>query len=153
MSKIKKYFNAAEALSRLQKYCAYSERCHSDVRGKLIELGVYGDKLELVISQLISVDFLNEQRYAEAYARGKFKMNRWGRKKILQGLKFKRISDYCIRKAMAQIDDEVYLETLTDLLTKRQSNRPNEPLQKTANYLIQKGYESGLVWNTLKDLN
>lgn len=149
-AKYKKYLTQEEALEKMRRYCAYSERSHSDVRSKLIKLEVYGDKLEHIISELISEDYLNEQRYAESYVRGKFLFNKWGKRKILQGLKAKRISDYCIRKGMLEIDDEQYQLQLEHLLTKRVELRPGEPKDKTAAYLIQKGYESALVWKTIK---
>jgi len=148
----KKFLTQDEALEKMRRYCAYSERCHSDVRTKLISLQVYGDKLENIISELIAEDFLNEQRYAESYVRSKFLLNKWGKRKIIKGLKAKRISAYCIRKGMEEIDDDAYRNQLQLLLEKRLSLRADEPRDKTAAYLIQKGYESALVWKAIKDL-
>ena len=107
-----------EALSKLQRYCAYQERCHNQVRTKLIEIKCYGDTLEEVISALIQEDFLNEQRFAETFTSGKYRLKSWGRNKIHQELKKKYISDYCIRKGLASIDEIEYLETLERTMRK-----------------------------------
>jgi len=144
-----------EALSKLQKYCAYQERCHQDVRTKLLSYKVYGDDLETVISELIQSDFLNEERFAIAYCRGKFKIKKWGRNKIVQNLKQKKISDYCIKKGLEEIDDIRYQSTLIDLMHKKTASitAKNQYDKKglVAKYLINKGYESELVWGVLKE--
>ena len=116
--KQKKRLTEEEALSKLMKYCAYQDRCHQEVRTKLIQLEVYGDKLEQVMSRLIEEDFLNEERFARSFARGKFRIKKWGKNKITQALKRKNISPYCIRKAMTEIGDQEYEKTLNDLLVK-----------------------------------
>nr|HPR30119.1 RecX family transcriptional regulator [Chitinophagales bacterium] len=96
----------ATILNKLRHYCAYQERCHEEVRTKLLSLKVYGDRLEEVISQLVQEDFLNEERYAKAYAGGKFRMQKWGRERIRKELRFRKISEYCIRQAMEEIPEE-----------------------------------------------
>ena len=95
MKKAKKYISPEDALAKLQRYCAYQDRCHQEVRTKLIDLGVFGDTLEEIITDLIKDNFLNEERFARSYARGKFRMRKWGRIKIRQELKLRKISDYC----------------------------------------------------------
>ena len=114
-----KYITKEEGLAKLQKFCAYQDRCHQEVRTKLITLGIYGDDLEEIIVELIADNFLNEERFARSYARGKFRMRRWGRVRILNELKFRKITDYCIRKAMTEIEEEDYLETLIEVLEKK----------------------------------
>jgi regulatory protein len=101
-----------QALIKLQRYCAYQERCHQEVRNKLIALKVFGDDLEDVISNLISEGFLNEERYARAYVRGKARIKRWGKMKIVAQLKSRQISDYCIRKGLEELDEELNLENI-----------------------------------------
>ncbi len=153
MPKYKKYLTYEDALQKLQHYCAYQDRCHSEVRTKLLDLGIYGEELERVITDLIADDFLNEQRFAESYARGKFRMKKWGRHKITQHLKMKKISAYCIKKGLQEIDEEEYLETLSSLLDKRlDGNFGFEEVGKAAKFVISKGYESNLVWETVKTL-
>ena len=105
-----------KALLKLQHYCAYQDRCHQEVRTKLLDIKVYGDELENIMTDLIRDDFLNEERYAKSYCRGKFRMKKWGKNKILQGLKLKRISAYCIKKGMTEIEDDEYIGTLLSIL-------------------------------------
>ena len=117
---MKKIFTEKDrALSKLQKYCAYQERCHQEVRSKLIELKIYGDDLEEIIAELISDNFLNEERFAIAYAGGKFRMKKWGKVRIRIELKKRKISDYCIKKAMQEIDEEGYMEGLYKVIEKK----------------------------------
>ena len=155
-NKHSKYISKEEALSKLQKYCAYQDRCHQEVRTKLINLGIYGDDLEEIIAELISDNFLNEERYARSYARGKFRMRKWGKNRILKELKFRKISDYCIRKAMTEIEDEEYRHTLEEIILKKQQfikeKDPFKAKNKIAKYAINRGYESHLVWEMVKKL-
>lgn len=107
-----------EALAKLQRYCAYQERCHHEVRTKLLQLKVYGDTLEEVISALVQEGFLNEQRFAETFTSGKYRLKAWGRNKIKKALYEKYVSAYCIKKAMASIDEIEYLAVLERALDK-----------------------------------
>jgi len=136
----------SEASQKLKKYCAYQERSHSEVRTKLISLEVYGETLEEVILELVQEDYLNEERFARAYARGKHRIKRWGRDKITQGLKLKRVSDYCIRKAMSEIDEEEYIQALKDVLSKYHKERRGKydyltMRTKMIQHGVSKGYE------------
>jgi regulatory protein len=144
------------ALAKLQKYCAYQERCHKEVRSKLLTLKVYGDDLEEIISELINDNFLNEERYAITYARGKFRMKRWGRNKIKQNLKFNQISSYCIKKAMEEIDEQEYLDTLNTILQKQiDKNNKYEDIvarHKAIQYAISRGYETSIVYDQIKKI-
>jgi len=150
----KKRHTPDEALPKAQKYCAYQERCHQEVRNKLYELGLYPNEVEEVIMKLIEQNFVNEERFAIAYAGGKFRVKKWGRNKILQELKLRQISDYCIRQAMKEIPDRDYIKTLQSLIAKKEKEvrEPNlfKKRQKIAKYLITKGYEPELVWDSLK---
>jgi len=142
------------ALEKLRKYCAYQERCHQEVRSKLLDLKVYGDELEEIISSLIDENFLNEERFAKAYARGKFRMKRWGRIKIRQELKRRRISDYLIKKGMAEIDESEYLDTILKLIAKYKKEHSTlsyyDLRRKTVTYLMSKGYEAGMIYENLE---
>ncbi len=145
-----------QALSKLQRYCAYQDRCHSEVRGKLLDLGVYGDDLEEVMVALIEEDFLNEERFARSYARGKFRMKQWGRIRIRQELKMRQISDYCIRAALSEIDESEYYEALKTVLTKYQRTVKggDEYTQKAKlfRHAQQKGYETEVIQEVMDDL-
>jgi len=139
-----------ELKAAILHYCKYQERCHSEVRSKLYELGLRQTEVEQTISQLIETGVLNEERYARAYARGKFRMKQWGKEKIKQQLKLKKISDYCIRKAMTEIDGEEYASTLEKLSTKKLTElRADRSVlsrkSKLYRYLAQKGYEKDLI--------
>ncbi len=143
------------ALQKIKSYCAYQERSHQQVRYKLIELEVYGDDLEEMISVLIAENFLNEERYARSIARGKFKIKQWGRQKINYALKQEKVSAYCIRQAMTEIDEDEYLKTLDSLADKKLSTLKSEKnkfikMTKLRNYLMQKGYESEYIRDILQ---
>ena len=152
----KKRIDKITALKKLQRYCVYQDRCHQEVRMKLINLGVYGSDLENVITELIEDNFLNEECFACSYARGKFRMKGWGRVRIVQELKQRRISEYCIRKAMKEIEDEDYINTLKALLTKKENISKETDKFKLngslANFAIRRGFESSIVWSVLKEM-
>ena len=151
----KKYLSKEDALAKLQRYCAYQERCHREVRSKLLDLGIYGDDLEEIIANLIQDNFLNEERYARSFARGKFRMKQWGRNRIRQELKMREVSDYCIRKAMEEISEKEYLTMLQQILKKRASliTEENDFIKKSklAQYATSRGFEAELVWEALKE--
>ena len=143
-----------QAFQRAMKYCAYQDRCQKEVRTKLYELGACEDSIEQILSDLIAENFLNEERFATSYARGKFYYKDWGRIKITRELQQRELSSYCIKKAMMEIDEQDYLETLNKLVTKKTKQLGGMGSlinkKKIANFLFQKGYESDLVWETLK---
>jgi regulatory protein len=144
-------------LQAIQHYCAYQERCHSEVRHKLLELHFRGQDLENAIVSLIENGFLNEERYARSYVGGKFRVNHWGRRKIAQELKQKRVSEYCIHKGLTEIREEDYWKTLQALALKKQRELKAEKnvwirKQKIQRYLIQKGYETDLIGRILKEI-
>jgi len=144
------------AYEKLKRYCAYQDRCHSEVRTKLLSLKIYGDDLEEVITELIKQDYLNEERFARSFTRGKFRLKKWGRNKIKQHLYAKRISAYCIKKGMEEIEEEEYLDTLRDLMHKKIEQRPELAKlirkDKTIKYAVSRGYESGLIFKVVKEL-
>jgi len=146
-----------EILTKIQRYCAYQERCHSEVRTKLISLKAYGEMLEEIITELIKDDYLNEMRFAETFAGGRFRIKKWGRQKIKMHLKTKKVSDYCIKKALATIDESDYRKTLSSLIKKYKSERKSLNLNKLQlnkncmQFCINKGYEYALVNEILNE--
>lgn len=144
------------AILKLRHYCAYQERCHNEVKYKCIELGLRGDEIEAAIAELISDNFLNEERFARAFAGGKFRTKQWGRKKILQELKQRQVSAYCIKKGMEEIDDEDYDKTLTGLAARKYASLKSEQYlkrkYKTMQYLLQKGYEPELIQDIVEQI-
>jgi regulatory protein len=151
----KKFSTPSEALAKLKKYCAYQERSHQQVRSKLLDLGLRGNDLENVMVKLIEEGFLNEERFAVAFAGGKFRIKHWGRKKIEQQLKAKGVSAYCIHLAMKEIDDHDYRKSLTQLLKKKALMLKEQNVfakrQKLSGFLIGKGYEPEMVWEEVKN--
>ncbi|OMP77772.1 regulatory protein RecX [[Flexibacter] sp. ATCC 35208] len=143
-------------LLKLRHYCAYQERSHSEVKTKCLELGLRGDEIEEAIAALIADNFLNEERFARAYAGGKFRSQKWGRKKILAGLRQHQVSAYCIKKGMEEIDDEDYMDVLQSLVEKKYASLEGEQYlkrqYKTTQYLLQKGFEPELVSETLRQI-
>jgi len=147
----RKTLTKEQALQKLRHYCRYQERCHAEVREKLWQLGVRKTEHDEIIASLIEDDYLNEERFAIQFAGGKFRQKQWGRVKIKYELKQKQVSDYSIKKALQQIDEAGYIETLKQLGEKRYAALKSEQhlvrKKKTIDYLIQKGYEPGLVYN------
>ena len=144
-------------LGSLRRYCSYRERCHSEVRSKLLSLKVYGDELESVISQLIEEDFLNEERYARSYCSGKHRIKKWGRHKIINGLKRKRINNYCIKKGLQEIDSEEYLDNLHQLLLKKLRLYDKEEevtlKRKLISFAMRKGYSYEEIKSVMPEIN
>jgi regulatory protein len=152
----KKFLTSKQAYLKASRFCAYQERTQQEVREKLRDLGIYGDQAEEIISQLILDNFINEERFAQAFAGGKFRIKKWGRVKIEYALKQKGLSPYCIKKGMAEIEEDDYEKTLLELIAKKfpliQENNIALRKQKLAQYLIGKGYESDLIWTKIKQL-
>jgi regulatory protein len=145
-----------QALKKLEHYCAYQERCHSEVRSKLYDYGLNTTDVDKVTAHLIAENFLNEERFAIAFAGGKFRVKDWGKVKIKYELKGRQVSDYCIRKALAQIDLDDYENKLNKLAEKKwESTKATnvwDKMAKTTTYLMQKGYESDLVRVVVNEL-
>lgn len=143
-------------LHKLKHFCAYQDRCHAEVKAKLNQLKIWGNEADEIMAALITENYLNEERYARSFVRGKFRMKQWGRNKIKQGLKQKQISEYCIRKGLEEIDEEEYLQTLRKLASDKYLSLKNEQYLrrqfKTTQYLMAKGYESNLIQEILKEI-
>ena len=152
----KKFLTKEEALQKLRQYCAYQERSHYEVQQKLYELGIRKAEHDEIISTLIEEDYLNEERFAIQFVGGKFRMKDWGRKKIYYALKEKKVSEYNIKKAMKQIDEDAYAEVLRELAEKKYALLKDEQWlvrkKKTIDYLLQKGYEYELVATTVNSI-
>ena len=138
-------------------YCNYQERCHKEVRNKLYELGCYKEEVELLISELVISGVVSEERYAKAYARGKFRMLKWGKTKIIQQLRINKISEYCIKKALKEIDEGEYEKTLGDLAKKKLKDLKGQrsgtaKKSKLYSFLVQKGYESKRVLELINEI-
>lgn len=152
----RKNLTPQQALQKLKHYCAYQERSHQEVREKLFNLGVWKKDHDEIISTLIEENYLNEERFAIAYAGGKFRMKQWGRVRIKYELKQKQVSDYSIKKALTQISEEEYEKTARKLLADKYDLLKGEQYlvrkKKTMDYLVQKGYEHELIARLIKEV-
>lgn len=145
-----------QSRAKAMKYCAYQERTQQEVRDKLYSYGLYPDAVEEVLTDLITEDFVNEERYAQSFVRGKFRQNQWGRIKIRRALQQKKISEYCIRQGMREIDDTDYQATLRTLVQKKWDSLLEDDLysrkNKTVRYVLGKGYEADLAWKIVREM-
>ena len=144
-------------LKKAANYCVYQERTQDEVRKRLREWKIWGDDAEEIIAYLITENYLNEERFAKAFAGGKFRVKKWGRLRIKAELKARKMSKYILDVAMKEIPQDAYFETATQLIEKklfdlRTENNYLKRKQKAFNYLISKGYESNIVLEILKDL-
>lgn len=149
-----KILDPKTALQKAEKYCVYQERAQQEVRDKLYTFGLHQRNVENIISELISNNFLNEERFANAYTFGKFRQKGWGKIKIKQALKLKRVPDALIKKALQQIDLDDYLLKLKSILEKKAALSKEKDAYKRSyqlkQYAFGKGYEGDLVAEVLK---
>jgi regulatory protein len=154
-AKLRKRLTPTEALARIFKYCAYQERSHREVKRRLYDYGLKAEEVEEIITKLISEGFVNESRYARAFAGGKFRMKKWGRIKIENELKANGVSKNCIALGLKEIDNTAYRKTVRDLIVKKlkqeTEKNPFKLKNKVARFIIGKGYEPDMVWEMLKD--
>lgn len=150
----KKITDEKVGLAKAEHFCAYQERAQQEVRDKLYEWGLYTDAVERIITTLITDNFLNEERFAKAYAQGKFNMKGWGRNKIKQGLKLKRVSDPLIRKALLAIDADDYYNMLEKVIDKKNNQLTEKDAfkrrYKLQQYALSRGFENDLTIDCLK---
>ncbi|WP_254413352.1 regulatory protein RecX [Dyadobacter diqingensis] len=146
-------------LQKAASYCAYQERTQDEVRKRLQKWEVWGDEADEIIAELISQNYLSEERFAKTYAGGKFRMKNWGKMKIKQELHRRGLSEYSIQQGMKEIPEESYLTGLKEVLMKKKTQLlRTEPdkfklKQKLVRFALGKGYESELVWKTVENLN
>lgn len=149
----RKVYTPLQARLKLESYCAYQERCQQEVRDKLYELGLHQEEVENIIAYLIENNFINEERFAKAFVRGKFRMNDWGKIKIIQHLKAKRIATPLIKIALTEIDEEEYIAKLDELIRKKVDKSLKKlsynEKAKIVRYLQGKGYENDLIFQRL----
>ena len=152
----KKRIEPKEAKLKAADFCAYQERSQQEVRDKLYGYGLHQDEVEDVLAELIMEDFINEERFARAYVGGKFRVKGWGKRKILQGLKQYRISEYCIRKGLEEIDPEAYYATLYKHAAKKlpslNGQTPYIQRGKLTQHLMMKGFENDLIREVIEEL-
>lgn len=151
-----KSYSVDEALARLQSYCSYQDRCHIEVEKKLREMRMIPQACEIIISKLIDDNFLNETRFSQSYARGKFRFKHWGKQRIVQELKRRQISEYNIKIALKEIEEKDYFDSFYKLADKRLKQLETETnidskKRKFISYLQYRGWESQLIFEKWND--
>lgn len=141
----------------MERYCAYQERCHKQVHQKLYEMRMIPEAIDLIIHHLITQNYLNETRFAQAFVRGKFRIKKWGKSRIIRELKMRDISQYNMKLALKEIPESDYLSTFHTLAEKRWEQLNSEDniqkkKKKLADYLLYRGWESHLIWEKLHEI-
>lgn len=152
----RKTYTLDEALLKLQNYCSYQERCHQEVRQKLIEMRMIPEAIDNIIVNLLEHNFLNEERFAKAYARGKFRIKKWGKHRLTLELKKKDISKFNIDLALKEIEEDEYIEAFNALAEKKAiyilGSDKWKKKRKLVDYLLYRGWESHLVYDKVNEL-
>lgn len=152
----RKRLTKEQAWQKIKHYCSYQERCHAEAKEKLYSFGLIKQDTEELLCRLIEENHLNEERFAISFAGGRFRLKKWGRVKIKYALKQKRVSEYCIKKALQQINDEQYEQALKKLAIQKWRATKGEginwfaKMSKTTDFLLQKGYEPELIRKELE---
>jgi len=151
-----KAYTLQEATRKLENYCAYQDLCHHEVVRKLKSMRLIPEAIDQITVHLIDNNYLNEERFAKSFARGKFNIKKWGRKRITAELKQRQISRFNIKTALQEIDENSYLEAFDALAHKRvvqitEKNRLKRR-KKLADYLLYRGWESHMVYEKIKEL-
>lgn len=148
-----KTYTLEEAKRALEHYCIYQDRCHKEVEEKLSKMRLIPEVIEIVITHLIAENFLNETRFAQSFARGKFRIKHWGKNRIVRELKFRRITDYNIKVALKEIDMDTYIETLETLVQKKietiKESNSFKKKKKIIDYLVRQGFEYDLIYQEM----
>ena len=149
-------YNVETAINKMEGYCLYQERCHQEVENKLWSMNLGPQIKESVMLHLLENDFLNEERFSKAFARGKFRIKKWGKQRIKREFKARNISEYNITSGLAEIAEDEYLKTFEELAYKRFSEIKETNIykkrKKIADYLLYRGWESDMVYNKVLEL-
>ncbi|WP_299243578.1 regulatory protein RecX [uncultured Aquimarina sp.] len=141
----------------MEHYCAYQERCHKDISDKLNTMKLIPEAKEKIILHLLDHNFLNEERFAKSFARGKFRIKKWGKQRIVRELKFRQISAYCIKMALKEIPENEYLKTFHELAEKKfatiSETNAFKKRKKLIDYLLYRGWENQLVFEKVNELS
>ena len=148
-----KVYTVKEATERIQSFCAIQDRCQWEVEKKMKEWGISDEIIENILTDLILEKFVDEQRFAESFCRGKFRIERWGKVKIKNELKIRKISANCIDKGLSQINNKEYMQVLKNVYIKKRNSLKdtNQFIRKgkIAKHLQQKGFESNMIWELI----
>ena len=152
-----KTYTVSQAQSKLENYCTYQDRCHNEVRQKLEAMRMIPEACDKIMIHLIQENYLNEERYARSFARGKFKFKKWGKSRIVKELKYKGVSKPNINLGLTEIDEKEYRETFEALVSKRMQQLTGEKdkykkRKKLADYLIYRGWPMDWIYEHAQDL-
>lgn len=154
--KQQKVYSVNEIKRKLEQYCVYQDRCHKEVEQKLREFSLIPEAREMILLSLMQNNFLNEERFAKSFARGKFNIKKWGKQRIVRELKFRDISAYNIKTALKEIDENDYLDTIFSITEKRNEIIKEKNIfkrkRKLIDFLLRKGYENDLIYKTVNEI-
>ena len=152
----KKSYTVQEIQQKIAQYCVYQDRCHKEVEEKIKSFDLIPEAREMILLNLMKDNFLNEERFAKSFARGKFRIKHWGKNRIVNELKMRDISPYNIKTALKEIDDKEYINTIYKI-TKNRNNvisesNPYKRKKKLIDFLLRKGFETDLIFKTIDDV-
>lgn len=154
---MKNPLTVTEALEKLRTYCVYQERCHKEVKNKLYQLDMIPQAIEQIVGTLVAENYLNESRFAQQFAHGKFSIKHWGKIRITKELKARNISDYDIQKALKALETDVYLTKIEAISEKKWAQLSQISMQakkeKLYNYLVYRGWETALIYEQINRLS
>lgn len=149
-------FTINDIMKKMENYCMYQERCHQEIENKLNEFNLIPQAKEAILLHLLENNYLNEERFSKAFARGKFTVKKWGKQRIIRELRSKNISDYNIKSALTEIDEDDYRNTFDELAEKRLKEIKERNIykkrKKLADYLLYRGWESDIVYSKVTEL-
>lgn len=152
----KKYFSFAQIQQKLEQYCVYQDRCHKEVAQKMNDYNLVTEAKEKILFSLLKDNFLNEERFAKSFARGKFRIKNWGKQRIVRELKFRDISAYNIKTALKEIDEEEYITTIYKITENRNAIIHETDFykrkKKLVDFLLRKGFETSLIYETVNEV-
>ena len=152
----KKSFTVEEIKRKIEQYCVYQDRCHKEVEQKMRDYNLIPEARELILLSLMKDNFLNEERFAKSFARGKFRIKNWGKQRIVRELKFKDISAYNIKTALKEIDEEEYIDTIYRITENRNAVISESDIYKRKNkligFLMRKGFENELIFKVVNEV-
>lgn len=152
----KKTYTVQEIQQKIAQYCVYQDRCHKEVEEKIKSYDLIPEAREMILLNLMKDNFLNEERFAKSFARGKFRIKHWGKNRIVNELKMKDISSYNIKTALKEIDDKEYINTIYKITENRNNviseSNPYKRKKKLIDFLLRKGFETDLIFKTIEDV-
>lgn len=152
----KKSFTVDELQKKMEYYCVYQDRCHQEVERKMNEYQLIPEAKEKILLYLMAHNFLNEERFSKSFARGKFRIKNWGKQRIVRELRVKNISNYNIKSALKEINEEEYLQTIYRITENRNNSITEKNTlkrkKKLQNFLLRKGFEYDLIFKTVNEV-